>query len=333
MSELPKTMNAVDIIEPGGPDVLKPVEYPVPDAGSGQILIKVEAAGVNRPDISQREGKYPPPPDASPLPGLEISGEVVAAGPDTSRFKIGDKVCALTAGGGYAEYCVAEETSTLPVPEGLSMIEAAAVPETFFTVWHNVFERGGLQAGEWLLVHGGSSGIGTTAIQLAVAFGARVITTVGNAEKAEACEKLGAARAINYKDEDFVEVVKEVTEGHGADVILDMVGGDYIPRNYKAAAMDGRIVQIAFLRGPKTEANYIQLMVKRLTHTGSTLRPRTREVKGKIAEALEKNVWPLIAAGKVKPVIAETFALADASEAHKCMEASKHIGKIIMQVG
>lgn len=333
MSDLPKTMNAVDITEPGGPDVLKLVEYPVPGVGPGQLLVRVEAAGVNRPDISQRMGNYPPPADASPLPGLEISGEVVAAGPDTSRFKVGDKVCALTAGGGYAEYCVAEETSALPVPTGMSMIEAAAVPETFFTVWHNVFERGGLKAGEWFLVHGGSSGIGTTAIQLAVAFGARVITTVGNADKAAACEKLGATRAINYHEEDFVEVVKEVTGDHGADVILDMVGGEYIGRNFKAAAMDGRVVQIAFLGGPKAETNFIPLMIKRLTYTGSTLRPRTREVKGKIAEALEKNVWPLIAAGKVKPVMAETFALADAAEAHKCMEASKHIGKIVMKVG
>jgi len=333
MSELPAKMNAVDITEPGGPEVLKLVEYDVPLPGPGQLLVKVEAAGVNRPDISQRMGNYPPPADASPLPGLEISGEVVAAGPDTSRFKAGDKVCALTAGGGYAEYCIAEETSCLPIPKGLSMIEAAAVPETFFTVWHNVFERGGLKAGEWLLVHGGSSGIGTTAIQLAAAFGARVMVTVGNADKAQACEKLGAARAINYRQEDFVEVVQDLTEGHGADVILDMVGGDYIPRNYKAAAMDGRIVQIAFLRGPKTEMNFIPLMIKRLTHTGSTLRPRTREVKGAIAAALEKNVWPLIEAGKVKPVMAETFTLAEASKAHECMEASEHIGKIVMTVG
>lgn len=333
MSELPKTMNAVDITEPGGPEVLKLVEYEVPQPGPGQLLVKVEAAGVNRPDVSQRKGHYPPPPDASPLPGLEISGEVVAAGPDTSRFKAGDKVCALTAGGGYAEYCIAEETSALPVPKGLSMIEAATVPETFFTVWHNVFERGALKAGEWLLIHGGSSGIGTTAIQLAVAFGARVIVTVGNADKAAACEKLGAARAINYRQEDFVEVVKEVTDGHGVDVILDIVGGDYIPRNYKAAAMDGRIVQIAFLQGPKTDMNFIPLMIKRLTHTGSTLRPRSREVKGAIAAALEENVWPLIEAGKVKPVMAETFTLAQAAEAHKCMEASQHIGKIVMTVG
>ena len=333
MSDLPQTMNAIDIAEPGGPDVLQIKDVPVPEPGPGQILVKVEAAGVNRPDISQREGKYPPPPDASPLPGLEIAGEVVAAGPQTSRFKVGDKICALTAGGGYAEYCIAEETSALPIPKGLSMVEAAAVPETFFTVWHNVFERGALQAGEWLLVHGGSSGIGTTAIQLAVAFGARVIVTAGSAEKCAACEKLGATRAINYKEEDFVEVVKEVTEDHGADVILDMVGGDYIARNYKAAAVDGRIVQIAFQRGPKTEVNFIPLMVKRLTHTGSTLRPRTREVKGAIASALEKNVWPLIEAGKVKPIMAETFTLAQAADAHRCMEASQHIGQIVMTVG
>lgn len=333
MSDIPETMTVIAITEPGGPEVLKPQKEKVPAPGPGQLLVKVEAAGVNRPDVLQRAGVYPPPPGASPLPGLEISGEVVATGDGTKRFKRGDKVCALTSGGGYAEYCLADEPSTLPVPKGLSVVEAAAVPETFFTVWHNVFERGGLQAGEWLLIHGGSSGIGTTAIQLAVAFGARVIVTAGSAEKCAACEKLGATRAINYRQEDFVEVIKEVTERHGADVILDMVGGDYIDKNFVIAAEDGRIVQIAFLGGPKAQANFARLMTKRLTLTGSTLRPRPIEVKGAIAAALEKNVWPLIEAGKVKPVMDQTFPLEQAVEAHKRMETSQHIGKIALTVG
>ena len=273
-----------------------------------------------------------PPKGASPLPGLEIAGEVMAAGSDTKRFRVGDEVCALTSGGGYAQYCLADEPSTLPIPKGLSLPEAAAVPETFFTVWHNVFERGGLKAGEWLLVHGGSSGIGTTAIQMAVAMGAKVLVTAGSPEKCAACERLGAARAINYREEDFVEVTKEITEGHGADVILDMVGGSYIERNFSAAAVEGRIVQIAFLGGPKAEVNFMRLMLKRLTFTGSTLRPQSVEAKGAIAAALEQTIWPLIGAGKIKPVMDKTFALAEAGQAHAHMEAGAHIGKIVLSV-
>lgn len=325
-------MTAIEITEPGGPEVLKPASRPVPEPGPGEYLVKVAAAGVNRPDVLQRAGGYPPPPGASDLPGLEISGEIVKAGAGADRFKVGENVCALVPGGGYAEYCIAQEPATLPVPKGLSLVEAAAVPETFFTVWHNVFERGRLREGDWFLVHGGSSGIGTTAIQLAHAFGAKVIATAGSAEKCAACEKLGATRAINYRDEDFVAVVKEITDGHGADVILDMVGGSYIDRNFSAAAQDGRIVQIAFLGGPKAEANFTKLMLKRLTFTGSTLRPRTLEVKGAIARALEEKVWPLIEAGKVKPVMDTTFPLADAAKAHARMEGSTHIGKIVLAI-
>lgn len=332
MTTPPDTMTAIAISEPGGPDVLQAQQVPVPQPGPEQVLIKVMFAGVNRPDISQRSGSYPPPPGASELPGLEISGEIVSAGANAKRFKIGDKVCALTSGGGYAEYCLADEPAALPVPKGLSMEEAAALPETFFTVWHNVFERGALKAGEWLLVHGGSSGIGTVAIQLGVAFGARVLATAGSAEKCSACGKLGATRAINYKEEDFVAVTKDITEGHGADVILDMVGGSYIDRNFSAAATDGRIVQIAFLEGAKAEVNFVRLMLKRLTYTGSTLRPRTVEVKGGIARALEDNVWPLIEAGKVKPVLDKTFKLTEAAAAHAYMESGAHIGKIMLRV-
>jgi NADPH2:quinone reductase len=333
MTALPDTMTAIAITEPGGPDVLKPQSVPVPEPGPGQLLVKVHAAGVNRPDVLQRTGAYPPPKGASELPGLEIAGEVVATGPGAKRFKTGDEVCALTSGGGYAEYCIADEPATQPIPKGLSMEEAAAVPETFFTVWHNVFERGGLGKGEWLLVHGGSSGIGTTAIQLGAAFGAKVLVTAGSADKCAACEGLGAVRAINYRDEDFVEVTKEVTQGHGADVILDMVGGGYIERNFIAAAPDGRIVQIAFLEGAKAEVNFVRLMLKRLTLTGSTLRARSVEVKGAIASALEEKVWPLIEAGTVKPVMDKTFPLAEAAQAHAHMEAGAHIGKIVLKVG
>ena len=333
MPSIPDTMTAIAITEPGGPDVLQAQEVPVPAPGPGQLLVKVHAAGVNRPDILQRTGAYPPPKGASELPGLEIAGEVVAAGPDTKRFKVGDEVCALTSGGGYAQYCLADEPATLPLPEGLSMAEAAAVPETFFTVWHNVFERGALKEDEWLLVHGGSSGIGTTAIQMAVALGAKVLVTAGTAEKCTACEKLGATRAINYRNEDFVEVTKEVTQGHGADVILDMVGGSYIERNFVAAAPDGRIVQIAFLEGPKAEVNFMRLMLKRLTFTGSTLRARSVDVKGAIASALEEKIWPLIEAGKIKPVMDKTFPLEQAAKAHAHMESGAHIGKIVLSVG
>ncbi len=332
MTTLPDTMTAIAITEPGGPDVLKAQDAPVPTPGPGQLLVRVAYAGVNRPDVAQRNGSYPPPPGASELPGLEISGEIVATGPDTQRFKVGDSVCALTSGGGYAEYCLTDEPATLPVPEGLTLEEAAALPETFFTVWHNVFERGTLKSGDWLLVHGGSSGIGTTAIQLGVAFGAKVLATAGSTDKCTACEELGAARAINYRDEDFVAITKDITDGHGADVILDMVGGSYIDRNFSAAAADGHIVQIAFLEGAKAEVNFVRLMLKRLTYTGSTLRPRTVEVKGGIARALEEHVWPLIEAGKVKPVLDKTHDLKDAAGAHAYMEAGAHIGKIMLRV-
>jgi putative PIG3 family NAD(P)H quinone oxidoreductase len=332
MAPLPARMTAIAIRAPGGPEVLVPEERPVATPGAGEILVKVAAAGVNRPDVMQRTGNYPPPPGASDIPGLEIAGQVVALGAGATRFKLGDKIAALVAGGGYAEYCPVHETNALPVPQALSLIEAAAIPETFFTVWHNVFERGRLTKGETLLVHGGSSGIGTTAIQLAKAFGARVIVTAGSAEKCEACRKLGADVAINYRSEDFVAATKAATGGKGADLILDMVGGDYIERNYEAAAVDGRIVQIAFQGNPRANVNFLRIMLKRLTHTGSTLRARSVADKAAIARALEANVWPLVAAGKVKPAIYRTFPLAEASAAHALMETSTHIGKIVLTV-
>jgi len=333
MSAIPDTMTVIAITGPGGPEVLQPREIPVPAPGPRQLLVKVRAAGVNRPDILQRTGAYPPPKGASEHPGLEIAGEVVATGADTRRFKTGDAVCALTSGGGYAQYCLADEPATLPAPKGLSMEEAGALPETFFTVWHNVFERGALKPGEWLLVHGGSSGIGTTAIQMAVALGASVLATAGTAGKCAACEKLGAARAINYREEDFVEVTKQLTEGHGADVILDMVGGDYIERNFSAAAVEGRIVQIAFLSGSKAQVNFMRLMLKRLTFTGSTLRARSVAFKGAIASALEETIWPLIEAGEIRPVMDKIFPLDQAAQAHAHMESGAHIGKIVLRVG
>jgi putative PIG3 family NAD(P)H quinone oxidoreductase len=329
---IPNFMTAVAITEHGGPSVLKPEERPVPRPRPGEILIKVKAAGVNRPDVVQRKGHYPPPPGASDLPGLEAAGEIVALGADVTRWQIGDTVTALTPGGGYAEYCVVHESNALPIPHGYTFTEAAALPETFFTVWHNVFERGGLQKGETFLVHGGTSGIGTTAIQLAVAFGARVFATAGAEEKCKTCLDLGAARAINYRDEDFVAVLKEETGGKGIDVILDMVGGAYVDRNYSVAAMDGRIVQIAFLSGARTEADFSKLMVKRLTHTGSTLRPRSVEFKGKIAAALEANVWPLLADRRIAPVMDTIFPLREAWRAHERMEEGDHIGKIVLDV-
>jgi putative PIG3 family NAD(P)H quinone oxidoreductase len=327
---LPETMRAVEIARPGGPDVLTPVERPVPAPGHGEILIRIAAAGVNRPDALQRAGNYAPPPDASDLPGLEAAGEVAAVGPGVARWAVGDRVTALLPGGGYAEYATTHESHALPWPDRLSAEEAAALPETFFTVWTNVFDRGRLQAGETLLVHGGSSGIGTTAVQLGRIFGARVFATVGSAEKALAVEALGAERAINYREEDFVSAVAEATGGRGADVILDMVGGDYIPRNVKAAAESGRIVSIAFLNGPKATLNFAAMMVKRLTLTGSTLRPRTILEKAAIAEALRARVWPLIEAGRVGPVMDRTFPLAEAAAAHARMESSAHIGKIVL---
>lgn len=329
-ASLPTTMTAIEIRGKGGPEVLLPVQLPVPVPASGQILIKAAAAGVNRPDVLQRQGSYPAPPGHSPLPGLEAAGEVVAVGAGVARWKPGDRVTALLNGGGYAEYAIAEETAALPIPAGLGMIEAAAVPETFFTVWHNVFERGGLRAGEWLMVHGGTSGIGTTAIQLAVAMGAKVIATAGSAEKCQACLDLGASRAVNYRTEDFVAAVKAATAGKGVNLTLDMVGGPYAEKNIVASADDGRIVQIATLQGAEVTINLARLMVKRVTITGSTLRPRPRDVKGGIAAALEAKVWPLLAAGKLKVVMDQTFPLADAAGAHRRMEQGTHIGKIVL---
>jgi NADPH2:quinone reductase len=325
-------MTYIKIRAPGGPDMLVPEQCPVPQPGAGEVLVKVAAAGVNRPDVVQRQGHYPPPKGATDIPGLEIAGEVVALGPAVTRWKIGDQVMALVVGGGYTEYCPAHESHCLPVPDGLSMVEAAAIPETFFTVWHNTFERGRLQAGETLLVHGGSSGIGTAAIQLAKAFGANVITTAGSAEKCEACRRLGADVAVNYRTEDFVAATKAATGGKGAEVVLDMVGGDYIERNYEAAAVDGRVVQIAFQGSPKAMVDFRRIMVKRLTHTGSTLRARSVPDKGAIARAVEQHVLPLIAAGKVRPLIDSTFPLRQAAAAHAKMETSAHIGKIVLTV-
>jgi NADPH2:quinone reductase len=324
-------MTAVAISRPGGPDVLVPEQRPVPQPGADEILIKVQAAGVNRPDVAQRSGSYPPPPGASDLPGLEVAGVVAAVGSNAKRHKVGDKVMSLVAGGGYAQYCIAQDAQAMAVPPSLTIAEAGAIPETLMTVWHNVFERGALKPGETLLVHGGSSGIGTMAIQLAKALGSKVIVTVGSKDKADACLRLGADHAINYKTEDFVDAVKKFTVGNGANVILDMVGGDYIDRNYEAAAIDGRIVQIAFLsNAPKATANFIKVMVKRLTHTGSTLRPRSNADKAAMVAAIEAKVMPLLRDGKVKPVMDSTFPLEKAADAHRRMETSEHIGKIVL---
>jgi NADPH2:quinone reductase len=333
VKSLPESMTCIAISTPGGPDVLKPETRPLPKPGAGEILIEVHAAGVNRPDVAQREGRYPPPPGASDLPGLEVSGVVAALGEGASKYKIGDKVCALVHGGGYADYVTVAETIALPMPEGFSYVEAAAVPETFFTVWTNTFDRGHLAAGETILIHGGSSGIGTTAIMLAKAFGATVIVTAGSQAKCDACVKLGADVAINYKTEDFVARVKEVTGGRGADVILDMVAGPYVQKNYEAAAMDGRVVQIASMQGSKIKELDIRFISqKRLTHTGSTLRPRTVEQKAAIAASLRAKVWPLFAQGKCKPIIDSTFPIAEVAKAHARMETSEHIGKIVLVV-
>ncbi|MFQ5775436.1 MAG: NAD(P)H-quinone oxidoreductase [Kiloniellaceae bacterium] len=326
----PETMTAIEIRAPGGPEVLVPTTRPVPRPGEGEVLIEVAAAGVNRPDVLQRQGKYPPPPGASDIPGLEIAGRVAALGPGASGPNEGDQVTALVTGGGYAEYCAAPATQCLPVPAGLGAVEAAAMPETFFTVWTNVFDRGRLRAGETFLVHGGSSGIGTTAIQLARAFGARVFATAGSPEKCKACADLGAERAIDYREEDFVAAVKEATGGAGVDVVLDMVGGDYIARNIAALAPEGRLCHIAFLGGSRAEVDFLPVMLKRLTITGSTLRARSVAFKGAIARDLEEKVWPLVAAGKVRPVVHATFPLARAAEAHRLMESSAHIGKIVL---
>jgi NADPH2:quinone reductase len=329
---LPSKMRAVEVSKPGGPEVLQPAERPVPVPKAGEILVKVAAAGVNRPDVLQRMGLYPVPPDASDLPGLEIAGEVVALGPSAKVFNVGDKVCALVHGGGYAEYCTTPEVTALPVPKGLSLVEAASLPETCFTVWGNVYDRAKLAPGESLLVQGGSSGIGVTAIQMAKATGNRVFATAGSDGKCAACVRLGAEKAFNYKTQDFLAEVKAATGGKGVNVILDMVGGDYVPKELKALADDGRLVFIAFLRGPKTELDINELMRRRLTITGSTLRPRPVEFKGYIAKNLREKIWPLIEAGKIKPEIFKTFPLAQAADAHRLMESSQHIGKIVLTV-
>ena len=326
-----ETMRCVEIEGKGGPpDVLKIATRPRPAAGEGEVLIRVAACGVNRPDVLQRQGGYPPPAGASDIPGLEVAGIVAARGANAGAWNVGDLVCALVAGGGYAEYVAAPAPQCLPVPKGLSPVEAAGIPETFFTVWTNVFERGRLQRDETLLVHGGSSGIGTTAIQMASRLGARVFVTAGSADKCAACERLGAAKAINYRETDFVEAVKELTGGTGVDVILDMVGADYIERNIRSLAVEGRLVQIGFQKGAKAEVNFMPLMLKRLTYTGSTLRIQSAASKGRIAEALRRNVWPLIEAGAIRPVVHATFPLDRAADAHRLMESNAHIGKIIL---
>ncbi|MCK1546070.1 NAD(P)H-quinone oxidoreductase [Bradyrhizobium sp. 147] len=332
MDKLPAQMTVVAISKHGGPEVLVPEQRAVPQPGPDEILVKVEAAGVNRPDVAQRSGAYPPPPGASDLPGLEIAGEVVAVGSNAKRHKVGDKVMSLVAGGGYAQYCIAQDAQAMSVPPSLSIKEAGALPETLMTVWHNVFERGGLKSGETLLIHGGSSGIGTMAIQLAKAFGAKVFVTVGSQDKIDACVKLGADRAINYKTEDFVAVIKEETNKAGVNLILDMVAGDYVDRNYDAAAVEGRIVQIATLNGPKVNVNIAKVMVKRLTHTGSTLRPRSNADKAAMVAAIEAKVMPLLREGRIKPLMDSTFPLEKAADAHRRMETSAHIGKIVLEV-
>jgi putative PIG3 family NAD(P)H quinone oxidoreductase len=329
---LPAEMTAIAIPTPGAPEALVPQRRPMPKPSAGELLIKVAAAGVNRPDVLQRQGNYAPPPGATDIPGLEIAGEVVASGGQAGPWKIGDKLCALVAGGGYAEYCVVPAPQCLPIPRGLDLIQAAAIPETFFTVWTNVFERGALKPGEVFLVHGGSSGIGTTAIQLAAQLGSRVIATAGGADKAAACRSLGAERAVDYRTEDFVAVAMELTQGKGVNLILDMVAGDYFARNMKCLAIEGRIIHIAYLRGNKVELDIGQLMMKRQTLTGSTLRPRSVAEKGAIANALKDRVWPLIEAGRVQPILYKTFPLVEAAAAHRLMESSAHIGKIVLTV-
>ena len=325
-------MRAIAIREPGPPSVLVPVERPIPHAGVGEVLIRVAAAGVNRPDILQRQGRYAPPPGMTDIPGLEVAGIVESVGQNVDGWKPGDQVCALLAGGGYAEYCVAPAPQCLPIPAGLDMLHAASLPEVMFTVWTNVFDRGRLRAGESVLIHGGSSGIGTAAIQLAKARGSRVFATAGNDEKCRACEALGAERCINYRDHDFVAAIKEQTGDRGVDVVLDMVGGDYLQRNIDVLAMDGRLVQIGHLGGYRSTINTIPILQRRLTITGSTLRPRSVAEKGAIADAVRQHVWPLLESGAVRSVIYATFPLLNAFEAHECMEASGHIGKLVLQV-
>ena len=332
MSPLPDRMTVIEITEPGGPEKLAPASRPVPQPAVGEVLIQVATAGVNRPDCLQRQGSYPPPPGASDIPGLEVAGTVAALGEGVNTWAVGEEVCALLTGGGYAEYCIAPALQCLPVPTGLTLQQAAALPETFFTVWSNVFDRGRLQPGEILLVHGGASGIGVTAIQLAKALGSRVLTTVGSSDKAQSCLDLGAERVINYREEDFVQVAKSATNNRGVDVILDMVGGDYTQRNLSALAVEGRLVFIAFLRGAKVELNLAPVMMKRLTITGSTLRARPIADKAPIAQALRETIWPLLANGTVKPVIDRIFPLTEAAAAHALMESNRHIGKILLQV-
>jgi putative PIG3 family NAD(P)H quinone oxidoreductase len=325
-------MTVVEIAAPGGPEQLRTAVRPVPQPGNDEVLVRVEAAGINRPDVMQRQGRYPPPPGVSDLPGMEIAGEIVALGPNVSGLSVGDKITSLLPGGGYAGYAIAAAPLAMPIPKGLSMVEAAAIPETFLTVWTNLFERGRCQAGDVVLIHGGTSGIGTTAIQLANAWGARVFATAGSAEKARACEKLGASRGIDYKTEDFVAVIRAETQGYGVDVTLDMVAGPYVPRNLDIAAVEGRVVIISTLGGTRAEINMVPIMMKRLTLTGSTLRARTVAQKASVADGVRKHVYPLIESGKVRPVIFKTFPLAEASEAHRLMESSQHIGKIVLTV-
>lgn len=332
MTVLPREMAVVEIAAIGGPEQLRPGVRPVPEAGAGQVLLRVAAAAVNRPDVMQRQGRHPPPPGASDLPGLDVAGEVVALGPEVTGLSIGDKVTALLPGGGYAAYAVADAPLCLPVPVGFSMIEAAAIPETFFTVWTNLFERGGCKSGDSVLIHGGTSGIGTVAIQLASAWGARVYATAGSAEKARACEKLGAVRGIDYRTEDFVAILRTETAGKGVNIILDMVAGSYVARNLESAAMEGRVVTISMLGGAKAEIDMSLILRKRLILTGSTLRQRSVAEKALIADALRRNVWPLLAAGHIRPVIFATFPLAEAAAAHRLMEGSTHIGKIVLTI-
>jgi len=329
---LPETMTCIEITTPGDAHVLKPAQRPLPRPAKGQVLIKVAAAGINRPDVLQRQGAYPAPPGASDLPGLEVSGTVAGLGEGVDQWCLGDSVCALTAGGGYAQFVTADARHCLPIPDDLEFVAAAALPETLFTVWHNVFERGGLKAGEKFLVHGGGSGIGTTAIQLAKALGATVFATAGGKAKCEACVKLGADHVIDYQTEDFVEVIKAETGGKGVDVILDMVGGDYLPRNVKCLGFDGRLVNIAFLKGPVAEMNMMPVMLKRLTLTGSTLRPQSDAAKARMAEGLKTTVLPLVAAGRVRPLIHAVFPLDQAAQAHELMESNTHVGKIVLTV-